>query len=88
VFIDAIGAAEGTFHNIRDGVSPTVAQYAVTHAHYRRVVSKLNLRECYHLFKLRTSPMAHESIRVPMQEALRLVTEKHPKLFRQLQLRD
>ncbi len=88
VFIDAIGAAEGTFHNIRDGVSPTVAQYAVTHAHYRRVVSKLNLRECYHLFKLRTSDMAHESISEPMKRALGLVQEKHAQFFRHLQLRN
>ena len=60
----------------------------VTHAHNRRVISKLNLRECYHLFKLRTSPMAHESIREPMKQGLRLVSEKHPQLFRHLQLRD
>jgi thymidylate synthase ThyX len=65
-----------------------VAQYAVTHAHNRRVLSKLNLRECYHLFKLRTSRDAHESIREPMKEALRLVEEKHPRFFRHLQLRD
>ena len=60
----------------------------VTHAHNRRVISKLNLRECYHLFKLRTSPMAHESIREPMREAMRLVKDKHPQFFRHLQLRD
>ena len=88
LFADAAGAAEIAFQRIHDNVSPAVAQYVVTHAHNRRLLSRMNLRECYHLFKLRTSPMAHESIRVPMQEALRLVTEKHPKLFRQLQLRD
>ena len=88
LFADATRAAETSFQRIHDSVSPTVAQYVVTHAHNRRLLSKMNLRECYHLFKLRTSPMAHESIRAPMQEALRLVTEKHPQLFRQLQLRD
>ena len=88
LFAVATGASEGTFHNITDEVSPTVAQYVVTHAHNRRVISKLNLRECFHLFKLRTSPMAHESIRAPMQEALRLASEKHPQFFRHLQLRD
>ena len=87
-FTEATGAAERTFHNIRERESPSVAQYAVTHAHNRRLLSKMNLRECYHLFKLRTSQMAHESIREPMKEALRLVTEVHPQLFRHLQLRD
>ena len=88
LFAEAANAAEGLFHKIQAEVSPVVAQYAVTHAHNRRVLSKLNLRECYHLFKLRTSPLAHESIREPMQEALRLAREKHPRLFRHLQLRD
>ena len=88
LFAEATGAAERTFHRIREGVSPAVAQYVVTHAHNRRLLSKMNLRECYHLFKLRTSRMAHESIREPMLEALRLVREVHPRLFRGLQLRD
>ncbi len=88
LFAEATSAAEGLFRKISAEVSPTVAQYAVTHAHNRRVLSKINLRECYHLFKLRTSELAHESIREPMQEALRLAKEKHPRLFRHLQLRD
>ena len=87
-FADATGAAERTFHKICEEASPVVAQYIVTHAHNRRLLSKLNLRECYHLFKLRTSQMAHESIREPMLEALRLVSEVHPQFFRHLQLRD
>ena len=64
-----------------------VAQYLVTHAHNRRLLSKLNLRECYHLFKLRTSTMAHASIREPVKEAMRLAAEVHPRLFDHLQLR-
>ncbi len=86
-FTEATDAAARTFHNIAGEVSPTVAQYVVTHAHNRRLLSKMNLRECYHLFKLRTSDMAHESIREPMKEALRKVSEVHPQLFRHLQLR-
>ena len=88
LFAEATNASEGLFHKIHADVSPAVAQYAVTHAHNRRVLSKINLRECFHLFKLRTSALAHESIREPMQEALRLAKEKHPRLFRHLQLRD
>ncbi|MCI0846288.1 MAG: FAD-dependent thymidylate synthase, partial [Chloroflexi bacterium] len=64
------------------------AQYLVTHAHNRRVLSKMNLRECYHLFKLRTSSLAHFSIRQPMIEAMRLAVETHPQLFQHLKLRE
>ncbi len=87
-FAEAVGAAEAAYHKMRQEVSPTVAQYVVTHAHNRRLLSKMNLRECYHLFKLRTSASAHESIREPMLEALRLVREVHPRLFTHLRLRD
>ena len=86
-FDAAISAAEEVFWKVHE-FSPVVAQYLVTHAHNRRVLSKLNLRECFHLFKLRTSRMAHFSIREPVLEALRLAFEKHPHLFRRLQLRD
>ena len=68
--------------------SPLAAQYLVTHGHYRRVLSKINLRECYHLFKLRSSEQAHESVREPVIEAMRLAVEAHPQLFRWLRLRE
>ena len=87
-FTEATDASERTYHKLKKGTSPEVAQYVVTHAHNRRLIAKMNLRECYHLFKLRTSPMAHESIREPMLEALRLAREVHPMLFGRLQLRD
>ncbi len=87
-FTEATDTAARTFHKIASEVSPTVAQYVVTHAHNRRLISKMNLRECYYLFKLRTSEMAHESVREPMKEAHRLASEVHPQLFRHLQLRD
>ena len=88
LFTEATDVAGTAFHKVHDAASPAVAQYLVTHAHNRRVISKLNLRECYHLFKLRTSDLAHESIREPVKEAMRLVKEKHPQLFSHLQLRD
>ena len=68
--------------------TPAAAQYLVTHAHYRRILVRLNLRECYHLFKLRTSELAHFSIREPMLEAMKLAVDTQPQLFRHLQLRD
>ena len=85
-FEEAMGIAEEGFQEISQ-VSPVAAQYLVTHAHYQRVLSRMNLRECYHLFKLRSSREAHQSIREPVLEALRLAVEQHPQLFRWLKLR-
>ena len=86
-FAAALERAEDVYWQIHE-FSPVVAQYLVTHAHNRRVLSKLNLRECYHLFKLRTSAEAHFSVRGSVLEALRLAVEKQPALFRHLQLRN
>lgn len=75
-------------HDQVAATSPAAAQYLVTHAHYRRILARMNLRECYHLFKLRTSELAHFSIREPMLEAMKLAVDTHPQLFRHLRLRD
>ena len=85
-FRDAMDAAAEGYHRVA-GASPDVAAYLVTHAHLRRVLSKLNLRECYHLFKLRTSPQAHFTLRRVMHQALDLARERHPLLFKYLSLR-
>ena len=53
----------------------------LTHAHHRRMITLMNLRERYHLLKLRTSPQAHASIREPMNQALTALPEVHPFLF-------
>jgi thymidylate synthase ThyX len=86
-FHETLGPAEAAYRQVQES-SPQVAQYLVTHAHNRRVLSKMNLRECYHLFKLRTSSLAHFSIRQPMIEAMRLAVETHPQLFQYLKLRE
>ena len=86
-FVEAMGRVERVFGQLSE-VSPDVAQYVVTHAHLRRLLSRMNLRECYHLFKLRTQPQAHFSIRKPMIEAMRLVVQTQPGLFRHLKLRE
>ncbi|MDA0987652.1 MAG: FAD-dependent thymidylate synthase [Chloroflexi bacterium] len=78
-------AADG-FHAVSEAL-PGVGEYLVTHAHLRRVLSKVNLRECYHLFKLRTGPEAHFTLRRVMQQALDLATQRHPLLFKYLRLR-
>ena len=87
LFADAVAVAEQAFQNVGEA-SPTVAQYLVTHAHRQRVVSRMSLRECYHLFNLRSSRQAHESIRQPVIEAMRQAVAVQPELFRHLRLRD
>ena len=86
-FTAALETTETCFRRVFQ-VSPLVAQYLVTHAHYRRVLAKINLRECYHLFKLRSSRLAHFSIREPVLEAMKLAIGVHPQFFRHLRLRD
>ncbi len=85
-FAEAMELVSKAFREVSE-VSPVAAQYLVTHAHRRRVLAKMNLRECYHLFKLRTQPQAHFSIREPIEEAMRLAVNAHPQLFEHLRLR-
>ena len=85
-FDEAMGTVTDAFHRLSEA-SPSVAQYVVTHAHKRRFLAKMNLRECYHLFKLRTQPQAHFSIRKPVESAMRQAVEAHPALFKYLRLR-
>ena len=66
---------------------PTVAHYLVTHAHRRRVTATMNLRECYHLFTLRTQPTAHFSLVQVVSQAQKQAQAVHPTLFKHLRLR-
>ena len=88
LFERAINDADAAFHDLQSGAGSALAQYLVTHAHRQRVLSRLSLRECYHLFKLRASQQAHESIRRPVIEAMRLAVDVQPELFRYLTLRN
>ena len=86
-FRQAMKTAEDGYGRMME-VCPRACQYLVTHAHLRSLIVHMNLREAYHLFKLRTSQQAHESIRGPVLEAMRLAVEAHPELFQWLRLRD
>jgi thymidylate synthase ThyX len=85
-FHDAMNISKDVFHELRAEL-PNVADYVITHAHMRRVLCKINLRECYHLFKLRTQPTAHFTIRRVINQAMELAQECHPLLFSFLKLR-
>ena len=69
-------------------LSPRLAEYVVTHAHLRRVFTRMNLRECYHFFKLRTQPQAHFTIREAAQQAMDAVRQVHPQLLSFINLRE
>ena len=86
-FDEAMAASEKGYRTIYERY-PRVAQYLVTHAHKQRILAKMNLRQCYHLFRLRTQPQAHFSIREPVEEAMRLAVVAQPELFRHLSLRE
>ena len=75
----AVEEAEQLYYELSE-VSPLVAQYAVTHAHYQHILVNLNLRELYHLVKLRTAKNAHPSIQKPVQAALDQIRSVHPEL--------
>jgi thymidylate synthase ThyX len=90
-FEEAVAHSERTFLALREEL-PLVAPYLVTHSHRRRVLAKLNLRECYHLFKLRTGPDAHFSLGNPetgvVTQAMEAAKKAQPGLFRRLRLRN
>ena len=86
-FNEAVEASESAFRRLQPSM-PEVAPYVVTHAHRRRALVKLNARECFHLFKLRTQRQAHFTIQQVSEAALKLAVEVHPWLFRHLPLRD
>lgn len=84
LFRSALAEAERAYRLLREGLPPEkgrVAEYLVTHAHLRRVLARMSLRECWHLFRLRTGPQAHETLREVMEEALRQCVAVHPALF-------
>ena len=66
---------------------PELSPYLVTHGHYQKTLAKLNARECWHLFQLRTSLQAHEAVREPVESMLQQAVAVHPALYQRLQLR-
>lgn len=86
-FDEAIQTAEHGCRMVAEA-RMSAAPYLVTHAHHRALVVRMNLREAYHVFELRTSKLAHESLREPMLEAMRQAVAAMPEVFRWLRLRD
>lgn len=85
IFQEALEEA-GKVHQAVTEHSPRAAAYLVTHAHLQRMITTLNLRECYHLFRLRTTPQAHPGIRRPIAMAQNRLASLHPALFQRATL--
>ena len=86
-YAEAAKQAEAAHRAIAEE-APSAAGYLVTHGHLQRTLATLNLRQLWHLARLRASPQAHEAVRAPVKEALRLAEQAHPALFRGLRLRE
>ena len=87
LFREAIKKTDHAFRQV-EKVHPSVARYLVTHAHMTRTLAKLNLRECYHLLKLRLSSQAHFTIQELARQMHRHIENVHPRLIRYIRLRD
>jgi len=66
------------FYNILRTTAPLSKNYALTNAHRRRVLMKLNARELYHFVSLRDDEHAQWDIRETAKEMKRLAEEAAP----------
>lgn len=86
IFDDSINVAEEAYRKLKEEF-PEEAKYFVLNAHKRRVLISLNLRELYHLVKLRAGKMAHFSIQEIARRMYDLVKAKHPFLVKYIRFR-
>ena len=86
-FHEAMDASSRLYHKLLDALGPTVAQYAVTHAHQQQMMVQVNLREFAELVRLRASDRAHASIRKPVVVMVDEVRRAHPELMRLIEVK-
>jgi flavin-dependent thymidylate synthase len=70
-FMETVGKTEDVFNRIK-AVSPAAAPYILTNAHRKRVAVKLNVRELYHVSRLREDKSAQWDIRETTARMVRL----------------
>ncbi len=76
-FDEIIALTEETYAELRQAVGPAAA-YVLTNAHRRRVLFKLNIRELYHVSRLRQDPSAQWDIREIVNRMAALAREVMP----------
>ena len=86
-FQQAMQASASAYEQLL-AVSQPAASMVATHAHVIRTLAKLNLREGYHLLKLRTAKQAHFTIREVALQMLAELERVHPRLIKYANLRE
>jgi len=66
--------------------NPSVAAYVVPNAFNRRVLCRLNMRELFHLARLRCSPNAHFSMRRAARAMAESMQSVHPNFWAKINL--
>jgi thymidylate synthase ThyX len=76
-FVSIIKETEKVYHIIRRSY-PLIGSYILTNAHRRRVLMSVNLRELYHISRLREDPTAQWDIREKSEMMSRLAQKAMP----------
>ncbi|HWP49904.1 MAG TPA: FAD-dependent thymidylate synthase [Candidatus Limnocylindrales bacterium] len=84
-FLESIRKAETAYERI-SSLFPQEARYLILNAHKRRMLWHMNLREVYHVVRLRSKPQGHFTYRKVAQEIYKLVSHVHPIIARYLQV--
>lgn len=79
-FLDVIDQTEKCYRTLRDSLK-TGAEYALTNAHKRRVLMKVNARELYHMARLREDTTAQWDIRQIVSRMSQKAKEVMPLTF-------
>jgi flavin-dependent thymidylate synthase len=77
IFLEIIEETNGFFRKLEKH-SPGLGGYILTNAHRRRVLMKVNLREMYHISRLREDPTAQWDIRDKAEKMSRLAKKVFP----------
>ena len=78
-FIAAMERAKQVYEKVRVKY-PVQAQYILPIGFRKRYLLTMNLREIYHLIKIRTTPLAHESYRRVAYQIYEIMKSKYPLL--------
>ena len=76
-FLEIIEETNGFFNEL-EKYRPGLGSYILTNAHRRRVLMRVNLRELYHISRLREDPTAQWDIRDKAQKMSRLAKKVFP----------
>jgi thymidylate synthase ThyX len=76
-FMEIVAETEKTYDQIKELI-PLAAGYILTNAHRRRVSMKINVRELYHIARLRADTHAQWDIRKTAEEMVKLGKKSMP----------